>query len=95
MSTKKFFAVISPFLFFVAAGMSAMILSAGENARLIGGPHWEMGGVALFGIVLGAYGMRRMSEKGGDDGIPMAALVVMIMLCLIVGMVSTAAPLFV
>lgn len=95
MSTKKYVALFSVGLFFVAAVLSASILSTGDNAQRIGGPHWGMGGVALFGILLFSGGIWKVCDEGDDEGGMVVMMIMPIIMLLIVGMVSVAAPLFV
>lgn len=95
MSTKRFVLVFSAAIFIVAAVFSASILSTGNNAQMIGGPHWEMGGVSIFGILLFSLGMWKMFSDGNDEAVVVVMGIIVIMLLLVVGMISTAAPLFV
>ena len=95
MSTAKLVGVFSTVIFVVSAIFSASVLSTGNNAQMIGGPHWGMGGVSVFGILLFSLGMWKMFSDGDDDAIVVVMGIIVIMLLLIVGMVSTAAPLFV
>lgn len=94
MNRLKLTLLVTTFLFVISAVISAGILRGNGIAAQIGGPHWEMGGVCLFGIALLMFGVWKTLD--GDEEPVIAGIgAVVIMITMVTGLVSVAAPLFI